>query len=111
MRALILVSIVALGASGWATSSTAQSAKEIREVAVNLESSAKSIRGVATSTLKAARSILGNPLLMSIVSDEAALIRQTSTASARALRRLADAHDSLAAKLRHEAARRQRNRN
>ncbi len=111
MRALFLVLMFALGASGWATPSAAQSAKEIREVAFNLESSAKSIRGVVSSTLKAARNILGNPILMAIVSHEAALIRRTSAASARALRRLAEAHELLAAKLRREAARRQRNQN
>ena len=109
MRVLILVLILALGASAWATPSAAQSLENFNKVAATADSSAKEIRGVAASTLKAARSILGNPILMAIVSDEAGLIRQTSTASARALRRLAEAHELLAAKLRREAARRQRN--
>ena len=111
MRPLILALILALGPIGWTTPLAAQSPEAISGLAAELESSATEVRGLAASTLKAARSILGNPLLMSIVSDEARLIRQTSAVSARALNRLADAHESLAAKLRHEAARRQRNRN
>ncbi len=111
MKALTLVLILALGASGWATPSAAQSLENFNKVAATAESSAKEIRGVASSTLKASRSILSNPLLMAIVSHEARLIRQTSAASARALRRLAEAHELLAAKLRREAARRQPNRN
>ena len=112
MRALIPVFILALGASGWASPSRAQSLENFNKVAATADSSAESIRGVAASTVKAARNILGNPILMAIVSDEAALIRQTSTASARALRRLAKAHEALAARLRHEALqRRQQNRN
>ena len=110
MRALILALILALGAAGWSTPTGAQSPKEINSVAVELESGATNMRGLAAATLKAARSILGNPRLMAIVSHEAALIRRTSTVSARALYRLARAHEVLAAKLRHEAARRQ-NRN
>ncbi len=108
MRAWIMIMILALGASGWATPSAAQSPNEINSVATELESGAMNMRGLAASTLKAARSILGNPILMAIVSHEAGLIRQTSTASARALRRLAEAHELLAAKLRFEAARRRR---
>ncbi len=108
MRASILVLILTLGTICWATPSAAQSANEINGVASSAENAAKQARGMAESTLKASRSILGNPILMAIVSDEAGLIRQTSTTSARALRRLAEAHEVLAAKLRFEAARRQR---
>ena len=111
MRALILVLILALGTAGLATPSAAQSVEAINGLAAELESSATEVRDLAASTLKAARAILGNDILMAIVSHEAALIRRTSATSARALRRLAEAHELLAAKLRHEAARRQPNRN
>lgn len=106
MRVLILVLIFSLGASGWASPSKSQSLENFNKVAATADSSAESLRDVAASTLKASRSISGNPLLMAILSQETALIRQTSTASARALNRLADAHELLAAKLRREAARR-----
>ncbi len=111
MRAWTLILILMIGASGCAMPSAAQSPNEINSVAAELESGAMNMRSLAASTLKAARSILGNPILMAIVSEEARLIRQTSAASARALRRLAEAHELLAAKLRREAARRQRNQN
>lgn len=106
MRSLILILMLALGIHGWSSPTRAQTVEEINGLAASLENAAEHTFGLAASTLKAARSILGNPILMAIVSDEAALIRRTSTASARALRRLAEAHELLAAKLRREAARR-----
>ncbi len=111
MRALILVLIFTLGIHGWSPPTGAQTVDEINGVASSFENAASHLRGLAQSTLKAARAILSNDILMAIVSDEAALIRQTSTASARAERRLAHALEMVSAKLRREAARRQPNRN
>ncbi len=113
MKQWMIVVVVVFGIAGGAfaapTTASAQTLYETLNLAQDAENAAKKAYGLANQFEKMLKETSENAFLMGYAPTENKLFRHRTKAVAKAVRYQARAHELLAARLRHEAARRRRN--